>query len=230
MSNPNISASLTPAQLATIQTNAAGILVILVFLANLTPDQRRKLRKMATKRTGYVNDVFTAVSNNASAMPASYDVPEFQKDMNLMTALKQIRAWLAPIVEGIDDTILLLSSELMQQSDRGYALLKEAAKGNAALTTVVEQIATAFQRQSAAMQVVSIPANGSVTINKVDTGRSIVNTGNTVLKVGKFGEDASTYKVVNPQDALKLQTDFKKIVVQNQSATSPGEITFKLKP
>jgi hypothetical protein len=45
------------------------------------------------------------------------------------------------LYERLSDTVLLLGVELMKQSDTGYDYLKRAAKDNAAIQAIVNQIA-----------------------------------------------------------------------------------------
>lgn len=148
MSNPNISAVINAADKATIEANINGIKALLLFLANLTPQQRQKLRKKGTKRTGYVMDVFNAVITNPSAIPTSFDVAEYVKDKNLFDDLAYVKNLLLSLVEAIDDTQMLVGSELMKQSDTAYSHLKTEAKSNLALTSTVEAIGQAFRRRA----------------------------------------------------------------------------------
>ena len=148
MSNPNISAEITAADRAAIEANINGIKALLLFLANLTPQQRLKLRKKGTKRSGYVMDVYNAVIANPTAIPASFDVTEYTKDKNLFDELAYIKNLLLSLVESIDDTQMLVGSELMKQSDTAYGHLKTEAKSNMALTTTVQAIGLAFKRRA----------------------------------------------------------------------------------
>jgi hypothetical protein len=232
MSNPNISASLTPANIAAIGTSKDAILVILNFLVNLTPAERKKLRKMATKREGYVTSVYQAAGNNPTAIPASFDMGEYKKDVDLMTAMKTVRDLISPLAEGINDTIMLLSNELMEQSDKAYGFLQTAAKGDAALTTIVSQISTAFAGQGKKKNatVVSIPMSGSSSQQKVNTRNRFTNSGTTVLQVVKTGMLRSQAITIAPQSSLKLDSKWTNITIWNNSAADDGECMFYLKP
>ncbi len=232
MANPNISATLTPANQTTIQTGIAAILVLLPFLVNLTPAERKKLRKMATKRTGYVSAVYNASLNNPNAIPTTFSMPEFTKDFNLDIALKAIRAMLLPLTEGIDDTLLAIGHEQMQESDMCYGFLQQGAKGDAALTAIVQNISTAFAGQGKKKPgvTISVPAGGSVTIKKVNTAKHLINSGITILGYYKVGDLASSMVLLNPSDSVKLPKDFANLVIVNQSATLAGQFTYTQKP
>lgn len=150
MPNPNISASIAAADKAAIEANVNAIKALLLFLVNLTPAQRKKLRKMGTKRTGYVAAVFNAVITNPSAIPASFDVAEYIKDKTLFDDLAYIKNLLVSLTEAVDDTQMMVGAELMQQSDTAYGLLKDSARSNMALHTIVEAIGEAFRRRNTA--------------------------------------------------------------------------------
>ena len=143
----NISATLSQAQKQDIQNDIDTIKGVLSFLVNLTPDQRKSLRKMGTKRTGYVADVFDAVKTNPDVLAAAFDFAEYEKDKILFDDLSEVSGWLAALAEGVDDTLMALGNELMKQSDSGYDYLKRAAKDNEALSTVVDKIGEAFAGQ-----------------------------------------------------------------------------------
>ncbi|MGE3824220.1 MAG: hypothetical protein AB7G44_08335, partial [Bacteroidia bacterium] len=89
--NPNISAVINPADKAVIEANINGIKALLLFLANLTPAERKRLRKMGTKRTGYVAMVFNAAITNPSAIPSGFDMAEYTKDKVLFDDLAYIK-------------------------------------------------------------------------------------------------------------------------------------------
>lgn len=143
----SLSISITPADKAAILTKIGEIKALMPFLINLTPQERKRLRKKGTKRTGYVNDVYQAVQNNQTVIPATFNVAAYKQDKFAGDDLTDIDDQLIPLFEGISDTLLLLGVELMKQSDSGYDYLKRAAKDNASIQAIVEQIAKAFAGQ-----------------------------------------------------------------------------------
>jgi len=157
MPNPNISASINPADKGVIEANVNGIRALLLFLANLTPQQRKKLRKMGTKRTGYVVMVFNAVITNPSAIPSSFDVMEYTKDKTLFDDLAYIKNLLVSLTEAVSDTQLLVGAELMKQSDTAYGHLKQEAKSNLALSAIVQAIGQAFKRRATSPKPAPVP-------------------------------------------------------------------------
>ncbi len=143
----SISVVVSAADITAIETSAGDIKLKLPFLINLTPQERKKFRKKGTKREGYVKDVYEGIVANPTVVPVTFSIPEYTKDYNLDTVLLHIRSVLSSIIEGIDDTRMMVGVELMKQSDTGYDYLKRAAKDNAALQSVVDKIAKAFAGQ-----------------------------------------------------------------------------------
>jgi hypothetical protein len=142
MSYQNISASIAAADKTTVQSSIQTIKGKLPFLIAITPAERKKLRKMGSVRTAYVQDVYIAAANNTGAIPPALSMTEYGKDVQLMKDLTDIVSWLLPVYEGIQDTCLALGNELMKQSDEAYGYLKNAAKKNSsqALSMTVKQI------------------------------------------------------------------------------------------
>jgi hypothetical protein len=224
MAKPNISAAIAPDDKAALELKASEILAILVFLVNLDPKTRKRLRKMATKRTGYVADVFTAVLANPGAIPSTFDVNEYKKDKQLFDDLLYLFGIFNPIVEAISDTMLMVGNELMTQSDSCYDYLKRAAKDNVPLTETINKIATAYKRQSPKTpNIFTIPAGGSVEVNNVVIGTRLVNNGTTVITLKAGPELPSNVKLdpidIEPGNSVVIPKGYSVILVENKSAT-----------
>jgi hypothetical protein len=147
MAGLSLNASISATDKADVITKIGEVKTLLPFLLNLTPDQRKALRKMGSKRTGYVNDVYQGVMNNTNVVPSAFDLAAYTRDKILHDDLTDILDQLIPLYESISDTLLLAGNELMKQSDSGYDYLKRAAKDNSALQIIVDQIAKAFEGQ-----------------------------------------------------------------------------------
>ena len=232
MPNPNISQTISDANKATIAAMPASILAILNFLVNLTPAKRKSLRKMATKRTGYVMAVFAAVIANANAIPLTFDISEYKKDVQLFQDLTNFLNLFRPVVEGMEDTMLMLGNEMMTQSDSCYDFLKRAAKDNEPLTKTVEEIATAYKRKAPAKPATyTIAPNGSVVVEKVLAGTRLVNNGTTVIrfrsggnKETKIGQEGI---VVEPGNSAEIPKGYTTITVANDSGSVDGSFSVR---
>lgn len=147
MSYQNLSVTLTAQQKTEIIEKISDLKAALPFLVNLTPDERQALRKVAEKRQGYVNDVMIAVKANPLMIPAIIDVDEYVKDAALYNDMAEIMAHLKTLYEGINDTYMAAGNEAISVTDQCYGILKQAAKGNAALTSTVQELAKHFKSQ-----------------------------------------------------------------------------------
>ncbi len=147
MSYQNLSISLTAQQKADVIVKITAVKAALPFLINLTPDERHALRKVAEKRQGYVNDVLVAVKANPTMIPANINVVEYSKDALLYADLAEIMAHLKTLYEGVNDTFMAAGNEAIVVTDQCYGILKQAAKGNAALTSTVQELGKHFSGQ-----------------------------------------------------------------------------------
>ena len=152
MSYSNISATLTDVQKTAFKTGVQSLKTPLTFLVNLSNDERQKLRKTGSKRIGYVTDVYKAVVANPQAMPQSFNVTEFGKDVILYSDLIELQNYLKPLVEAIDDTLLAVGSEAITVADEVYGHLKVATKktSNQSLKSTVQKIADQLKQRPAA--------------------------------------------------------------------------------
>jgi hypothetical protein len=147
MSYSNLSVSLTPAQKTDIITKINAVKSSLTFMVNLTAEERKKLRKVAEKRQGYVNDVMAAVKANPSVIPSAINTVEYYKDAQLFLDMVEIFSHLRPLYEGMSDTLMASGNEAITVTDQCYGLLKQAAKGNSMLTDTVKKLSKHFEGQ-----------------------------------------------------------------------------------
>jgi len=147
MSYQNLSVSITSQQKADIIAKIAAVKAALPFLINLLPDERKALRKVAEKRQGYVNDVMIAVKANPTVIPPVINVAEYTKDALLYNDMAEIMAHMKTLYEGINDTYMAAGNEAIVVTDQCYGILKQAAKGNAALTSTVQELSKHFKSQ-----------------------------------------------------------------------------------
>lgn len=147
MSNPNISASITPAQKTTIKSNVAAIAVILSFLTSLTPKQRKTFFKMGTKSVSFVQFALQVAQNNPQILPSGFNVSEFAKDVTLSADLLELQTVVLPLAEGISDTLLQVGTEAIAQANKVYGLVKIAAKTDANMKAIAQQLGERYKGQ-----------------------------------------------------------------------------------
>ena len=230
MSTPNISAVLSNTDKATIKTNIDNSKNLMPFLVNLEPKTRRRLRKTGSKREGYVQDVYNGVISNPTALPADFSVTEWTKDEDLNKQLVEVREWESVLLELVDDTILLLGSERIHQADTGYSFLKQSAKGNSALTTLVNRIARQFEGQGreGRKTTFTIPAGGQAEVNDIAAPTQLINIGTTVLSITKKADASARTSAITVNPGEGITVDTSSITAANNSATVQGIFTVKL--
>lgn len=118
------------------------------FLISLSEDEKKGKRRMGQKSVEYVKLNLRGVQNFSQYIPpASMDAAEFAKDVNLTSQLWEVRIVLASLLEMVDDTITAASVDCMKTADLVYNYLKTAAKNDAAVKALVEDIAKRFEAQ-----------------------------------------------------------------------------------
>ena len=220
----NISSALTPAQKADIQLKVNDIKLILVFLINLTPAERKKLLKMGDKSVSFVQDTLAALKANPSVVPSGFDLIEFEKDLTLYNDLIEILSYLHPLFEGIEDTVLALSNELMRQGIAGYKLIVEAAKTNSALDTVARDLGERFKKAGKTEpKVFTLLPQGKVTLNGIVPDRIFKTLSTATVSIYKGTVvGGNERKVVGGNSSVKLPHGWTTITVVNDDALAAG--------
>jgi hypothetical protein len=130
MANDNrVSIDITPAQLTAIngavtalKTAFAGLLV------NLTPEERRTLPKISDGTLAFHEKCTAYRAANPGLTPSFTNVAELAKDLKLVASLLPLLRALAPLLEGVEDTITLAYSDLYLADLAFYANVKVAAQ------------------------------------------------------------------------------------------------------
>ena len=147
MANPNLSAELTQANIDTIKSNLQHIKDLLLFLVNLTPQERKRLFKMGPKSLSFVEYALTVATEHTGIMPANFSLEEFKKDYDLTRALNEINVVSGPLLEGISDTQMLAGAEAMNAANIVYAQVKVAAKSDSSLDGVRTELKRRYENQ-----------------------------------------------------------------------------------
>jgi hypothetical protein len=129
MPNDNrISAVLAPADKTTILQKITDTRALLPFLLNLTAQERKELFKLGDKGLGFDEKCKTYMTNNPALVPGFVTVAEVDKDRALRLALLDIQRELASLLEAVDDTVMVLGSEIVMADLSFYQNVKQAAK------------------------------------------------------------------------------------------------------
>jgi len=152
MSYSNISASLLDTQVAQVETQIQAITASLSFLINLSPDEKKSLRKMGDKLTSYVEDVLMVAKANRGFLPPNINLAEFEKDLSLAKNLDKILIRLRPLVESIQDTATAAGNEAIKVADLSYGYLKQAARNDASLDETIKVLGARFKSYRSAQK------------------------------------------------------------------------------
>ncbi|MEC4048998.1 hypothetical protein OX284_006130 [Flavobacterium sp. SUN046] len=117
------------------------------FLINLSKSDRMKYRKMGPKSVEYVGECLVGAQQFSNHLTADFPLGEYEKDVKLIRQLFPILVAAQALAEGLNDTILALGSDCMDGSNEVYDLLKNAAKKDANVKTLVDQLARRYKGQ-----------------------------------------------------------------------------------
>ncbi|MBK7873674.1 MAG: hypothetical protein IPJ74_24950 [Saprospiraceae bacterium] len=123
-----ISATLTPEQVEAIRSLAQQMEAYMPFLISLSPEERQSLPKSADKTVSFLGKSLDYSQHNPQFLPAFMDVYEFDKDVNISEILLSLARPLRALVEKMEDTAMLASSEAYIAALFFYRAVKAAAK------------------------------------------------------------------------------------------------------
>jgi hypothetical protein len=215
-----ISESLSTADKNNIRNNIEAIKLIISFSRNLTPKERHKLFKMGQKSMGFVKGVLTAMKAHPDAVPASFSVSEFEKDMQLYADLFDVLMQLMPLKEGVEDTLLLVGSELAKQARLGYKMLRNAARTNLALDTTVRELGAALKGSPRTSPTVhSLPAKESITLQRIVPKRYFKTLNKAAVTI--YGSETATGKgiAVDGNSKVFIPSGWRILTIVNHDAT-----------
>src|SRR5260370_37020011 len=99
----NISAQVSAADIQTVKDSVTTIRQKLPFLVSLTADERKSLFK-AGNSLSFVQNSLQAAKNNPTILPGSFNVSEFESDVNLFDTLTDLGTVRAQLPSQIADT------------------------------------------------------------------------------------------------------------------------------
>lgn len=143
-----ITATLTEADRLAVLEAFKTILTKLPFLVSLTPDERRELPKMGDKSVAFVRKSVEMAQEGSDYLPGAFDAEEFKNDLALFDALLPILQKSVKLNEMLEDTMIVVGSDLYVAALEHYAAAKRngSTGGLDELLTVLGQ---RFSRRSA---------------------------------------------------------------------------------
>lgn len=129
MPNDNrISAEVTAANKAVIMTKLTEIKALLPFLLNLTKDERIQLPKLATASLEFDEQCASYMATAPNLVPPFVDVAEVAKDRALRLVLADLFRETKKLCEQLDDTLMLVGSEVWMADLSFYQTVRQAAR------------------------------------------------------------------------------------------------------
>jgi hypothetical protein len=147
MAYQNISQTVSDAEIKKIKQAIESISTALPFLVALTLDERKSLFKLGSKSVDFVKDCNNVAQNYPQILPSGFDANELAKDSKLFEQLSELRLLLNTLNEKLNDTTTAVGNEAMKASLIVYEYVKTAAKSQAGLKTVAEQLQQRFKGQ-----------------------------------------------------------------------------------
>jgi hypothetical protein len=110
--------------LAAIQT----IRTKLPFLVSVNNQERREMAKLGDKSKGFDQKCAVYMASNPEFLPGFIELPEVNKDRALLDQMMQFFPALKAICEAVDDTVMVVNSELWMADLAYYQTVREAAR------------------------------------------------------------------------------------------------------
>lgn len=129
MPNDNrISAEVTPANKVVALTKLTEFKAINPFLINLTKDERITLPKLGAASLQFDEQCASYMASAPNLIPPFVDPAEVTKDRNLRLVLADFLRETRKLCEMLDDTLLLVGSEIWMADLSFYQTVRQAAR------------------------------------------------------------------------------------------------------
>ena len=145
MSNNLVSGSLSAEDEQAIMEAIKTIREKLPFLIDLSKKERKTLVTLGDKSHAFVDQAAEVAVQNPDLLPRSFDINEFQQDIQLLTSLNRIWIAFSQLGELLDDTILAAGSDAYAAARKVYAYTKIDGTG-AGLDELKKMMSQRFAR------------------------------------------------------------------------------------
>lgn len=141
-----IDASITPAQLTAIEASVQSIKDNLPVVNAISAKEIKAKQKLGDNGLSFVNKAATYGETYFSVMAKDYNVAEVKKDKEIYAALSGIEAKLMDVLSSVQLMRTLAGIDQMSQGNSVYAALKEAAKKDASLKPIVDELGEFYKK------------------------------------------------------------------------------------
>jgi len=145
-SDNRISFEITAPQKAAIVSAVAALKTALDGVTiNLTADERQSLPRIGDNSIAFDEKCQAYMSSRPDLVPSFLDTAEMAKDRRLVADLLPFLRELAPICEGLEDTVMLANSDNLVGDLAFYQNVRQAAKrGVSGTDTIFNDLRTRF--------------------------------------------------------------------------------------
>lgn len=140
-----ISATLKPADKAAFIQTLKELTGRLDFLVTLQPDESRSLRKIGVDGVPYALAGLDAVRASLDFTRRSFDLAEYERDVQLFQNLGEVLAVLRPLVQKLEDTYRLVGADVMVTADDIYEDLRKDNGETAAVQAPLQLMRKRYQ-------------------------------------------------------------------------------------
>ena len=130
-------------------------------LINLTPEERTSYGRVGKRTEDWIRRVVMWMEQNPEWVPDYLNLDEFRKDREFREAVRPLLASLSSLVEGIDDTATLVSTDVYNTALAYYRYVKLVSQSNMAGTSeIYEDLSSRFPGRTS-----SVPEAQDLSIN-----------------------------------------------------------------
>ncbi len=119
---------------------------LLPFLRDLTANERRSLLGMGDQNRTFAGKVLEIVHQDPSFLPRSFDIEEFQQNLDTFDNLSRITRVLNQLRDLIDATAIAVGSEAYEGALTAYRYVKASGKG-ASVESIIDDIGQRFEKK-----------------------------------------------------------------------------------
>jgi hypothetical protein len=123
-----VSASISAADIQAVLGAVQTIRQKLPFLVSLTNQERQEIAKLGEKSVGFEEKCAAYMASNPEFLPGFVQIGEVTKDRALRAQILQFFSQFTSVCEAVNDTMLVIGSEIWMADLAYYQSVREAAK------------------------------------------------------------------------------------------------------
>jgi hypothetical protein len=143
-----ISAHITAEQMSTIRAAIETLREQLPFLVDLSSEEIRRLAKAGDLSKGFLQKALLIAEQTPEILPRNFAIEEFRADMALAENLEEIALALKPLLERINNTVIVARSDAYGHALITYDRSKKSAEQG--LTGITRDLGQRFARKASA--------------------------------------------------------------------------------